>query len=95
MGEDERTELPRRHRRQHDVGLRGDGGGARPLGIEQGQLAYVLAAVERRHLLAADADARLAVQDEEEGDAAGALAQNGVARGHAALGEIGGETGKV
>ena len=71
------------------VALRG------PLGIEQGQLAGVLAAPERRHLLAADRDARLALEDEEEGDAAGPLADDRVARRNAALGEIGGEGHEV
>ena len=50
---------------------------------------------ERRDLLAAHADARLAVEDEEERDAAGALADDGVARRHAALGEIGREAREV
>ena len=68
---------------------------ARSLGIEQGQLADVLAAPERRDLLAAHGDARLALEDEEEGDAAGALADDRVARRDAALGEVGGEPREV
>ena len=95
MGEDEGTELPRGHRREHHVGLRRDRGGARPVGIEQGKLADVLAASERRDLLPAHGDARLPFEDEEEGDAAGALADDGVARRHAALGEVGGEPRQV
>src|SRR4051794_39155898 len=69
----ERLELPRGQGGAAQGAAGGDGGRAARLVVEQPELAEVVAGLHRAALLTADRDVGLAVEDEEEADAAAAL----------------------
>src|SRR3954454_3094176 len=84
VGLDERSEVPRRHAVAEHVRPRRQRGGARRL-VDERDLAEVVAGPDRAFRLAADLHVGLALLDDEEADAAGALLRHGVAGPEAAL----------